>query len=235
MYLILNLKKESNGYFNLAQLKDRLKEIVIRRQRSEVLKELPNVSEKKYLIRLHPKQRAIHGQLKQSIAHILGKKFKTKFDWDRIMMALTQMRRVSNSTYLIQKNTFHSSKIKELTYILKHQLDIKNAPRKIIIFSEWLDSLYLIERVLDEIGVKYTKLTGSIPTDKRGKIVDTFMQDPECKVFLSTEAGGSGLNLQIADTVINFELPWNPARKSQRIGRINRIGQKNKNLLVKWI
>ena len=221
-----------NGYFNLNQLKDRLQDTVIRRQREEVMPELPNISEKKYLIKLHPKQREIHASLKKKIASILGKKFKTKFDWEQIMMTLTQMRRVSNSTYLLRKDESYSSKIEELKYILKYQLDLKNTNRKIIIFSEWLDSLYLIERVLDNIGVKYTKLTGSIPTTKRGKLVDTFMEDESCKVFLSTEAGGAGLNLQIADTVINFELPWNPAKKNQRIGRMNRIGQKNKNLLV---
>ncbi len=225
-------EEKINGYFNLNRLKDRLKDIVIRRQREEVMPQLPNISEKKYLIKLHPQQRTIHASLKRKIAGILAKKFKTKFDWDQIMMALTQMRRVSNSTYLLRKDTSHSSKIDELKYILKYQLDIKNTNRKIIVFSEWLDSLYLIERVLDDIGIKYTKLTGSIPTAKRGKIVDVFMNDEECKVFLSTEAGGAGLNLQVADTVINFELPWNPAKKNQRIGRMNRIGQKNKNLLV---
>lgn len=221
-----------NGYFNLSKLKERLNDIVIRRQKVEVMPQLPQVSEKKYLIKLHPKQRSIHGSFRQSIASILAKKFKTKFDWDRILMALTQMRRVSNSTYLIQKNTFHSSKIEELKYILVHQLDIRNSDSKIIIFSEWLDSLYLIERVLDEINIKYTKLTGKIPTEKRGDLISNFAENKDCKVFLSTEAGGSGLNLQMADTVINFELPWNPAKKNQRVGRINRIGQKNKNLLV---
>jgi superfamily II DNA/RNA helicase len=62
--------------------------------------------------------------------------------------------------------------------------------------------------------------------------VKKFETDPQCKVFLSTEAGGSGLNLQVADTVINFELPWNPAKKNQRIGRIDRLGQRSKNLTV---
>jgi superfamily II DNA/RNA helicase len=62
--------------------------------------------------------------------------------------------------------------------------------------------------------------------------VRKFESDPNCKVFLSSEAGGAGLNLQMADTVINFELPWNPARKNQRIGRIDRLGQTSKKLTV---
>ncbi|MBK9396953.1 MAG: hypothetical protein IPN55_06845 [Saprospiraceae bacterium] len=63
-------------------------------------------------------------------------------------------------------------------------------------------------------------------------MISEFETNPDCRVFLSTEAGGSGLNLQVADTVINFELPWNPAKKNQRIGRIDRLGQKNTNLTV---
>ena len=71
------------------------------------------------------------------------------------------------------------------------------------------------------------ELSGKIPVVKRQALIDEFTRNPHCKVFLSTEAGGTGLNLQAADCVINFELPWNPARLSQRIGRVSRIGQKS--------
>ncbi|MEM9983556.1 MAG: C-terminal helicase domain-containing protein, partial [Bacteroidota bacterium] len=66
----------------------------------------------------------------------------------------------------------------------------------------------------------------------RQALIDKFHEDSECQVFVSTEAGGSGLNLQVADTVINFELPWNPAKKNQRIGRIDRLGQEASQLTV---
>jgi superfamily II DNA/RNA helicase len=61
--------------------------------------------------------------------------------------------------------------------------------------------------------------------NKRQALIDEFTTNPGCKVFLSTDSGGTGLNLQAADCVLNFELPWNPARLNQRIGRVNRIGQ----------
>jgi SNF2 family DNA or RNA helicase len=64
----------------------------------------------------------------------------------------------------------------------------------------------------------------------RGELIRKFESRPECKIFLSTEAGGAGQNLQVADVLINFELPWNPAKKNQRIGRIDRLGQKSENL-----
>jgi len=66
----------------------------------------------------------------------------------------------------------------------------------------------------------------------RGELIRKFETNPHCKIFLSTEAGGVGLNLQVADTLINFELPWNPAKKNQRIGRIDRLGQKSNKLTI---
>ena len=66
----------------------------------------------------------------------------------------------------------------------------------------------------------------------RGELIRKFENNEHVKVFLSTEAGGTGLNLQVADTLINFELPWNPAKKNQRIGRIDRLGQKSNKLTV---
>jgi SNF2 family DNA or RNA helicase len=64
-----------------------------------------------------------------------------------------------------------------------------------------------------------------VPSKHRGALIEKFRLDPECKVFLSTDAGGVGLNLQAASAVVNFEPPWNPARLEQRIGRVHRLGQ----------
>src|SRR5205085_5188647 len=79
--------------------------------------------------------------------------------------------------------------------------------------------------VLDAQGVGYTLLHGRIPGKDRRKLMDRFRDDPDCRVFLSTDAGGTGLNLQSADTVINLEVPWNPALLEQRIARVHRMGQ----------
>jgi hypothetical protein len=75
-----------------------------------------------------------------------------------------------------------------------------------------------------ELG--YVKLTGDVPSHKRGDLIQQFFEDPNCRVFLSTDAGGVGLNLQAASLVINLDLPWNPAVLEQRIGRAHRHGQK---------
>ena len=150
----------------------------------------------------------------------------------RMLLFLTNMRMVCNSTFLIDKETNESPKLDELKYILLEKLDIKNSKKKIIIFSEWVKMHKLIGSFLRENDIGFAEITGSVPVKLRGNLIHKFETDDSCKIFLSTEAGGSGLNLQFADTVINFELPWNLAKKNQRIGRIDRLGQKSKKLLI---
>lgn len=225
-------KNKINGYYNLLNLRQKISDIIIRRQKKDVLSQLPSVIQKDVFILLSKPQAEMHARLGQRLSFLLGKKFKTPFDWDEIMMILTNMRRVSNSTYLLDKQSNFSSKLVELEVILRDRLNILNGNKKIIIFSEWLDSLYLIEQVLESLKVGYVKLTGSVAAKKRGELIKAFQNQDNIQVFLSTEAGGSGLNLQFADTLINFEIPWNPAKKNQRIGRIDRLGQESKKLHV---
>jgi superfamily II DNA or RNA helicase len=96
---------------------------------------------------------------------------------------------------------------------------------KAVVFSQWEVMIQKAAEVLDAAGVGYTLLHGRIPGKDRRKLIDRFRDDPACRVFLSTDAGGTGLNLQSADTVINLEVPWNPAVLEQRVARVHRMGQ----------
>jgi SNF2 family DNA or RNA helicase len=225
-------KNKINGYYNLQALKTRLGSKIIRREKKDVLEQLPEVQEMEVPIQLSDQQLEIHQGYARRLAPLLAKKYKTIYDMQRIFQILTSMRMVCNSTYLIDKETHISPKLDELKEILLEKLDVKGSRKKIIIFSEWITMLRLIEKVLEHHQIGYVMLTGEVQVKNRGKLIDEFTENPDCLVFLSTEAGGTGLNLQAADTVINFELPWNPAKKSQRIGRIHRIGQKSSSLTV---
>jgi ERCC4-related helicase len=220
------------GYYNLQQLKDKMKQILIRREKRNVIKQLPHIQRITVPVTLTDKQKEYHASAGMGVAAILRKKFITPFDMQRLMMLLNNMRMACDSTFLIDKETNDSSKLAELKAILTEKLDLQNTDRKIIIFSEWVRMNKLIGDLLKELKIAYTELNSKIPVKMRGELIKKFENDREIKVFLSTEAGGTGLNLQMADTVINFELPWNPAKKNQRIGRIDRIGQKSKQLTV---
>lgn len=221
-----------NGYYNLQKLNKKLNTLLLRREKRKVISQLPNVQELNIPLSLSPLQADYHASYSRGIAQIIAKKFLTPYDLQHLQMLLTNMRMVCDSTYLIDDKTNESPKLLELEYMLMEKMDLKNKNMKIIIFSEWLKVHKLIGRILRENNIGFVELNGKIPVKARGELIRKFETNPNYKIFLSTEAGGSGLNLQVADTLINFELPWNPAKKNQRIGRIDRLGQKSNNLTI---
>jgi len=221
-----------NGYYNLQKLNKQLEPILIRREKRKVLDQLPNVQQINVPVNLSPLQADYHASYAKGIAAIIRKKFLTPYDLQKLQLLLASMRMVCDSTYLIDEETNESPKLEELKYILLEKLDVLNSESKIIIFSEWVKVHKLIGHILRENNIGFTELNGSVPVKLRGELIRKFETNPHCKIFLSTEAGGSGLNLQVASTLINFELPWNPAKKNQRIGRIDRLGQKSNKLTI---
>jgi len=221
-----------NGYYNLQKLHQNLEQLLIRREKRKVIEQLPNVQQTNIPVNLSPLQAEYHAGYSKGIASIIRKKFLTPYDLQKLQLLLASMRMVCDSTYLIDEETNESPKLEELKYILLEKLDVPNSDRKIIIFSEWVKVHKLIGKMLRDNNIGFTELNGSIPVKMRGELIRKFETNPHCKIFLSTEAGGVGLNLQVADTLINFELPWNPAKKNQRIGRIDRLGQKSNKLTI---
>lgn len=221
-----------NGYYNLKKLNKRLSDIIIRREKRKVIDQLPNIQQTDIPVNLSPLQSEYHGSYARALVQIINKKFLTPFDLQRMQMLMTNMRMVCDSTFLIDAETNESPKLEELKDILFEKIDITHSDRKIIIFSEWIKVHKLIGKMLRDQQVGFVELNGTVPVKLRGELIKKFENNKQYKIFLSTEAGGTGLNLQAADILINFELPWNPAKKNQRIGRIDRLGQKSKKLTV---
>jgi superfamily II DNA/RNA helicase len=119
----------------------------------------------------------------------------------------------------------------ELSKILQHNPEMHDAAgqqRKIIIFSEHRDTLnYLQGRIAGVLGNSAAIVTihGGTHRDERRKIQALFRSDPGVRVLIATDAAGEGVNLQQANLMVNYDLPWNPNRLEQRFGRIHRIGQ----------
>jgi superfamily II DNA/RNA helicase len=131
----------------------------------------------------------------------------------------------ANSTYLCNKQyPAYSSKLERLEELLER--GFAENGRKAVLFSEWTRMLDLVEEILMRLKLKYVRLDGSVPQRQRQQLVDEFQSNSDCRLFITTNAGSTGLNLQAANTVINCDLPWNPAVLEQRIGRAHRMGQK---------
>jgi superfamily II DNA/RNA helicase len=112
----------------------------------------------------------------------------------------------------------------ELFSILEGVISIEG--EKMVIFSQWERMTRLIALELNNRGIKFESLHGGVPSKDRETLFTNFNTDPDCRIFLSTDAGGVGLNLQSAAYMVNMDIPWNPAVLEQRIARIYRMGQK---------
>jgi hypothetical protein len=135
------------------------------------------------------------------------------------------MRMSCNSTWLLDHETDFGTKADELITLLEELFEQPDA--KAVVFSQWLGTHEVLMRRLRSRGWGHVFFHGGVPGDQRGALIDRFNSEPGCRLFLSTDAGGVGLNLQhAAATVVNMDLPWNPAVLEQRIGRVHRMGQR---------
>jgi superfamily II DNA or RNA helicase len=215
------------GYAGLEKIGQTLAPIMIRRRKSEVLKQLPDRLDQNLLVPMTEMQMLYHQENADVVARIVQRWRKTRFlsetDQRRLTCALQNMRMSCNSTYLLDQETDHGVKADELAALFD---DLFAEPKaKAVVFSQWTRTQDVIIRRLEARGLGYVSFHGGVPSDRRPALVERFRNDPTCRVFLSTDAGGTGLNLQHASTVVNMDLPWNPAILEQRIARIHRIGQ----------
>ncbi|MBY0523938.1 MAG: DEAD/DEAH box helicase [Gemmataceae bacterium] len=220
---VLDDKGKLLGYRNLDKLREKLEPILLRRTRAEVLTQLPARTDNIVYVELSDAQRAPYLEQQTTLARLVGKKFLSDVDRRRIMGCITNMRMLCDSTFLFDKQTNVSPKLEEFAELLGDLLGA--GPHKAVVFSQWQVMLAKTSELLDTLKIGHTVLHGSIPSKDRRALLERFREDPDCRVFLSTDAGGTGLNLQAADTVINLEVPWNPAVLEQRIARVHRMGQ----------
>ena len=220
------------GYKNIDQLRDLIKPYILRRTRDEVLKDLPARVDNNFFVEMTDPQWHAYNEFKESLAKLIAISHRrplTPKEREMLLMYLIKMRLICNALALHDKEILPKDrektapKLGELEEILTEEISPNG--RKAIVFSQWANMLAFTEPILKRLGLGYVKLTGDVPSAKRGDLIQKFLEDPQCRVFLSTDAGGVGLNLQAASLVINLDLPWNPAVLEQRIARAHRHGQ----------
>jgi len=224
---VFDEKGRLTGYRGLARIHEQLAPILLRRSRPEVLKELPERTDKIFRVPLTSQQAEPYYEQSDLLAQLMHKwerqGWLSEIDQKRVLCCIQNMRMLCNSTFLFDKKTHHSPKLQEFREIMTDL--VVEGDRKAVVFSEYERMTRLAGEELRKLGVGFVSLHGGVPSRQRGALMERFRSDPACKVFLSTDAGGVGLNLQAASVVVNFEPPWNPARLEQRIGRVHRLGQ----------
>jgi len=221
---VIDDKGKVLGYKNLAELRENLQHVLLRRTRQSVRQQLPARTNE--IVRINPTQEQLdlHDSHMQLVSRIVRKKFLTEMDLLRLQKHLLMCRMAADSTFLVDKQApGYSSKLDELDDLFDRLFSEEN--RKVLLFSEWTTMLNLIEPLLKKRGLSFVRLDGSVPQKLRPGLVHEFQNNPNCRLFLTTNAGSTGLNLQAANTVINVDLPWNPAVLEQRVARAYRMGQ----------
>lgn len=217
------------GYRNLHSVAEKLKHTLIRRKKADVKLQMPTRTDTNLFVPMTKEQKAIHDEYQFQVTLLVDKwrrfKFLSEADRKRLLLLLSMMRMVCDSTFILDQKSRFDTKIDETLAIISNLLDSNEG--KVVIFSQWERMLRILAEELSREDIDFCFLYGGLPSVKRKDLIDRFRDDKNCRIFLSTDAGATGLNLQSASLLINLDLPWNPAVLEQRIARIYRLGQES--------
>ena len=205
-----------------------IKPFVMRRKKEEVLTELPDLIEVVYKNELEDQQKAIYLAQLQQMRDRLAQVTDQEFQRSRveILSGLMRLRQICDTPALFMDDYQGSSgKLDSLRDLL---LQVADGGHRVLIFSQFKGMLEKIEQELPNLGLTSFKITGSTPAQDRQEMTKIFNQGERDIFLISLKAGGVGLNLTGADTVILVDLWWNPAVEAQAIGRAHRMGQERK-------
>ena len=202
-----------------------IKPFVMRRKKGDVLTELPDLIEVVYKNELEDQQKAIYLAQLQQMQERLGQVTESEFQRNRveILTGLMRLRQICDTPALFMEDyKGESGKLDSLRDLLSQ---IAEGNHRVLIFSQFRGMLDRIEEELPQLGLTSFKITGSTPSQERQEMTKAFNLGERDVFLISLKAGGVGLNLTGADTVILVDLWWNPAVESQAIGRAHRMGQ----------
>ncbi len=219
-YYELDDRGRPSGYRNLDKLHDRIKPHMLRRRKAQVETELPERTDRNFFVPLSSEQQLeyeYHEAVVARLANIAKRRPLTQPEQEKLLRHLGMMRMVCDTDFILNPEHRACPKLAELEKILEECRE--NQDVKVLVFSEWERMLELVRGVCRRIELAFAWHTGAVPQQRRRAEINAFKSDPDCRVFLSTDSGAAGLNLQNASVVINCDLPWNPAKLEQRIAR----------------
>lgn len=212
-----------------ARLRATIHPFILRRTKQEVAKDLPAKIEMDQICEMAPDQEVLYAQIAREVrAQVMGEVDKVGIAKAHIhiLAGLTRLRQAACDPRLLGlPRAFGDEDSGKLMAVRELIQECEEGGHKVLLFSQFVSMLHLIRDALDKDGIRYEYLDGS--TKDRAERVERFQEDPTITVFLiSLKAGGTGLNLTAADTVIHFDPWWNPAVEDQATDRAHRIGQK---------
>ena len=223
-------------YRNLRLLQAKIGPLMKRRRKGDVESELPGRTIRNYFVPMSDEQKATYAEHQSTVARLMAiakRRPLTKQQQEKLMRELAMMRMICDTNYILDPGDKVCPKLEELDKVFDDVL--ADSDVKIVLFSEWVRMLDLVRELCRKKGIGCAWHTGSVPQRKRRAEIMLFKSDPDCRVFICSESGGVGLNLQNAGMVINCDLPWNPAKLEQRIARVWRKHQRRNVTVINLI
>ena len=225
------------GYRGLDRIGQTLEPILIRRRKADVLNQLPPRLDKNFFVSMTAEQLEHHEENREIVAKVVAKwrrhGFLSEADQRRLMIALQNMRMSCDSAYLLDQKTDYGPKADELATLLEEMYEAAGNE------GGHLQPMAADARIAAAAVCRSGMGLRAVPRRRAGKPAQgaggSISRRPRCRVFLATDAGGVGLNLQHANVVVNVDLPWNPAVLEQRIGRVHRLGQRQPVSVVNFV
>ncbi|MBP3610461.1 MAG: SNF2 helicase associated domain-containing protein [Lachnospiraceae bacterium] len=220
----------------LNSLNKRIRPFILRRMKKDVLHDLPEKVETKFLTDLTMEQKKIYLSFLESFRGELGDDFSAETinrSRVQILAALTRLRQICCHPGTFLDN--YEGESGKLDLFLQILPDLVSNGHRILVFSQFTSMLDIIQKSLKELGYEYFYMEGNTKVSERNDYVKRFNAGEGQLFLISLKAGGTGLNLVGADTVIHFDPWWNPAVEDQATDRAHRIGQKNSVQVIKLI
>lgn len=204
-----------------------IRPFVLRRLKSDVLKDLPEKLEENVFSKIEGEQLALYDAHVQRMKLMLDKQTDQEFKSVRfqILAELTKLRQICCDPGLVFEN--YKGECAKLETCMELITNAVNGGHKILLFSQFTTMLEHLQQELDSAGISYYTLTGSVNKEKRMQLVEAFNRDDTNVFCISLKAGGTGLNLTAADIVIHYDPWWNVAVQNQATDRAHRIGQEH--------
>lgn len=230
--------ERQNSSFHMERLHKLISPFILRRTKSQVAKDLPELTILTHYCEMTEEQRSLYEEKKSELRNFIIESIENKTSGNKIyhhiFKALTQLRLIASHPSLISPHEeFESGKFMDVIMSMEN---LYKEGHKVLVFSSFVKHLKLFSNFLDTYGLKYSWLTGSLRPEERQAEIQKFQTDPDTQFFLiSIKTGGTGLNLTQADYVFVLD-PWfNPAVENQAIARAHRIGQDKNVMAYKFI
>ncbi|OAI43403.1 hypothetical protein AYO41_01945 [Verrucomicrobia bacterium SCGC AG-212-E04] len=208
------------GYRHLDRLRERIRPIFLRRRKADVETQLPGRTERFHFVPLSDAQRAVYAPLEAELRRLVSPARRsplTAAQQDRLLSVVSRLRMICDTNYILDVNDRTSPKAAEIARLLR-EISASHGT-KVLVFSEWERMLELVRDACVKLRIGFAWNTGKVSPAQRRAEAARFAKDPACRVFLSTDGAGRGLNFPDVGVLIHCDVPWTPARLQQRVAR----------------